>query len=141
MPDYDPRYLAGISLFNDGDYFEAHEVWEGLWAESHGEERRFIQGLIQAAVGLCHFSNGNLGGAVKLFRTSRDYMQPCGSPFLGMDASAFWTQMERCFQPLLQTASPDRALRPDPELEPTIALDPPPTSWPDPSQYIQADDA
>ena len=24
-------YLYGIDLFNDGYYWEAHEVWEGLW--------------------------------------------------------------------------------------------------------------
>ena len=33
---YDPRYLAGIVLFNRGDYFEAHEVWEDLWMETAG---------------------------------------------------------------------------------------------------------
>src|SRR5437879_287850 len=35
---YDPRYLAGIVLFNRGDFFEAHEVWEALWMESFGPE-------------------------------------------------------------------------------------------------------
>jgi uncharacterized protein len=73
MDTYDPRYLAGILFFNERDFFEAHEVWEDLWAESHGNERRFYQGLIQAAVGLFHFSGGNLGGAVKLYRSSYDY--------------------------------------------------------------------
>jgi uncharacterized protein len=140
MPDYDPRYLAGILFFNDGDYFEAHEVWEELWAESHGDQRRFIQGLIQAAVGLFHFGGGNLGGAVKLYRSSRDYMQPCGSPFMGLDADAFWTQMHRCFQPLLESTTPDRRLRPDPARLPTIALDPLPAAWPDPSEFIHDED-
>jgi hypothetical protein len=140
MPDYDPRYLAGIRFFNDAAYFEAHEVWEDLWAESHGDERRFVQGLIQAAVGLFHFSGGNLGGAAKLYRTSREYMRPCGSPFLGVDADAFWTQMDRCFQPLFDTTSPDRALRPDPALLPAITLDPPPAEWPDPSEFIRDED-
>src|SRR5581483_2202811 len=85
MADYDPRYLAGVLLFNAGDYFEAHEVWEDLWAESHGPARRFYQGLIQAAVGLCHFGNGNLGGAAKLYRSSRDYMDGLGERFFGLD--------------------------------------------------------
>ena len=30
-----PAYLTGIALFNDGYYWEAHEVWEGLW-HAHG---------------------------------------------------------------------------------------------------------
>src|ERR1700741_1889521 len=115
MDPYDPRYLAGVLLFNAGDYFEAHEVWEDLWSESHGDERRFYQGLIQAAVGLCHFGNGNLGGAGKLYRSSRDSMAPCGPPFLGPDTAGFWRQMECCFAPLFGGSPPDRSVRPDPE--------------------------
>ena len=52
---HDPRYLAGIVLFNAQDFFEAHEVWEDLWSETCGNEHRFYQGLIQAAVGLCQY--------------------------------------------------------------------------------------
>ena len=141
MEPYDPRYLAGILLFNAHDYFEAHEVWEDLWAASHGTERRFFQGLIQAAVGLCHFSNGNLGGAAKLYRSSRDYMEACGSPFLGLDVSAFWRQMEECFRPVLGPAPPDRNVRPDPALVPAIKLDPEPGSWPDPEEYLPEEES
>src|SRR5579859_6345623 len=108
MTAYDPRYLAGVLLFNAQDYFEAHEVWEDLWSENHGDERRFYQGLIQAAVGLFHFGGGNLGGAVKLYRSGYDYMKPCGAHFLGLDLTVFWRQMEACFRPLLDTAVPDR---------------------------------
>lgn len=140
MATYDPRYLAGILFFNARDFFEAHEVWEDLWAESHGAERRFYQGLIQAAVGLFHFGGGNLGGAVKLYRSSADYMRGCGSPFLGLDQEAFWARMARCFEPLLCPGPTDRGLRPDPELMPTITLDPPPDAWPDPEDYVSADE-
>jgi len=140
MDTYDPRYLAGILFFNEQDFFEAHEVWEDLWAESHGDERRFYQGLIQAAVGLFHFSGGNLGGAVKLYHSSFDYMKNCGSPFLGLDVTDFWRRMERCFEPLLNTSTPDRGLRPSPELMPIITLDPPPSMWPDPADYLHEDE-
>jgi hypothetical protein len=140
MDSYDPRYLAGVLFFNEHDFFEAHEVWEDLWAESHGDERRFYQGLIQAAVGLFHFGGGNLGGAVKLYRSSYDYMRRCGSPFLGLDVAAFWHQMERCFEPLLRASSPDRGARPAPELIPVITLDPPPEVWPDPERFLHQDE-
>lgn len=141
MQPYNPRYLAGILLFNAGDFFEAHEVWEDLWSESHGPERRFYQGLIQAAVGLCHFGNGNLGGAAKLYRSSRDYVLGCGAAhFLGMDVPAFLERMEACFRPVLGPEPPDRATRPDPALIPTIQLEPPPESWPDPEAYLPEED-
>lgn len=140
MNAYHPRYLAGILLFNDQEFFEAHEVWEDLWVESHGTERAFIQGLIQAAVGLCHFGNGNLRGAVKLYRTSREYMRPCGSPFMGLDVNAFWAQMERCHGVLLTCPEPDRNLRPDPELLPQITLTPEPEAWPNPDDFLSEED-
>jgi predicted metal-dependent hydrolase len=140
MDSYDPRYLAGVLFFNEQDFFEAHEVWEDLWAESHGDERRFYQGLIQAAVGLFHFGGGNLGGAVKLYRSSFDYMKACGSPFLGLDVTDFWRQMAKCFAPLLKAPDPDRSLRPAPESMPVITLDPAPAEWPDPAAYLRADD-
>jgi hypothetical protein len=140
MASYDPRYLAGVLFFNDHDFFEAHEVWEDLWAESHGDERRFYQGLIQAAVGLFHFGNGNLGGAVKLYHSSRDYMRPCGSPFLGLDVDAFWRGMEECFRSLLTAAgAPDRSLRPEPARIPVLVLEPAPDAWPDPEDFVRED--
>ena len=134
--DYDPRYLAGIVLFNRGDFFEAHEVWEDLWAESHAPERRFYQGLIQAAVALCHFNNGNVRGASKLYRSGRNYMELTGSPYLGLDVVGFWSKMEKCFAEVLATEQPDRKLQPDELLIPELALDPPPASWPDPATFL-----
>jgi hypothetical protein len=138
MEPYDPRYLAGVVLFNAGDYFEAHEVWEDLWAESHGRTRKFYQGLIQAAVGLCHFTNGNLGGAAKLYRSSRDYMSDCGERYLGLDLAGFWRSMEECFRPVLGPGPVDRAARPT--SVPTMRLDPEPPSWPDPDDYLPEED-
>src|SRR5579872_207942 len=121
MTAYDPRYLAGVLLFNAQDYFEAHEVWEDLWSESHGDERRFYQGLIQAAVGLCHFGNGNLRGAAKLYRSSRDYMLRFGSPYLGLDQEAFWRRMDECFAAVPAAAeSGDRTVQLRDDLIPEI---------------------
>ena len=56
-------YHDGIHLFNERDFFEAHEVWEDLWHATHGEARDFIQGLIQVTSALHHFGNGNMRGA------------------------------------------------------------------------------
>ena len=137
---YDPRYLGGILFFNTRDFFEAHEVWESLWMESAGSDRRFYQGLIQAAVGLFHFDNGNLRGAVKLYRTSRAYMEGLDSPYQGLDIEAFWRQMANCFESLLADPSPDRHLRPDESLMPVITLDPAPEHWPDPADFADETD-
>jgi len=118
-------------LFNRGDFFEAHEAWEELWMDMAGPDKCFYQGLIQAAVGLCHFCNGNVRGALKLYHSSRDYMRRYPSPHLGMDTAALWRQMEQCFAALLAAPEPDRTIEPEQDLLPTIALAPPPETWPD----------
>ena len=140
-PDYDPRYLAGILFFNRHDFFEAHEVWEALWGDCDDRDRRFYQALIQAAVALHHYGNGNLRGAVKLYGTSKAYMDRYPSPHLGLDCAAFWRRMAECFAPVHAEADLlRRDLRPDPALIPTIALDSPPAAWPDPHEFLEEDD-
>lgn len=44
-------YLQGISLFNAGEFYEAHEVWEAIWLQCLKEspERLFLGALIQLA--------------------------------------------------------------------------------------------
>jgi hypothetical protein len=136
--EYDPRYLAGIVLFNDREFFEAHEVWEDLWGDCGDESRRFYQSLIQAAVALYHYGNGNLKGAEKLYRTSKAYMDAYPSPYRGLDAKDFWQRMAICFAPVHAEKDLNRRdLRPDPALIPTIALNPPPNEWPDPKQFLE----
>jgi hypothetical protein len=39
----------GVDLWNHGFVWEAHEVWESLWRAAAGDDRRLLQGLIQAA--------------------------------------------------------------------------------------------
>ena len=56
---YDSRYIEGIDCFNRGAYFQAHEVWESVWMEEGGTAKDFYKGLIQVAVCLHHFGNGN----------------------------------------------------------------------------------
>ena len=87
---YEPRYLAGIVLFNRDDFFEAHEVWESLWQDCCGPERKFYQALIQAAVALYHWGNGNWRGAQRLFHSGRKYMAAYPEPHLGLAIGRFW---------------------------------------------------
>ncbi len=134
---HDPRYLAGIVLFNRGDFFEAHEVWESLWMETHGPERPFIQGLIQAAVGLCHFCNGNVRGALKLYKSARDYTERFGDVFWDLDLKKFWADMTACFAELLQAPEPDRSIAIREELIPEIEMTVTPDEWPDPAPFLE----
>jgi predicted metal-dependent hydrolase len=127
--EYDPRYLAGIDRFNQRDYFEAHEVWEDLWHDTAGPDRRFFQGLIQAAVAVYHASSGNARGARRLFHSGRRYMSAYLPAHLGLDVSAFWADLEHALKDfLVEPVSPSAMLRAD--RVPTITLSPRSTSRP-----------
>lgn len=40
----------GIECFNQGEFFQCHEVLEAVWVGEKGPDRLFYQGLIQVAV-------------------------------------------------------------------------------------------
>jgi uncharacterized protein len=99
--DVDALYAEGTRNFNDCDFFEAHETWEELWTEYRGPARRYFQGLIQAAVALHHFGNGNIRGAKKVYVSSRSYLDDFRPTYMGLDLEAFLNQYERCFAEVL----------------------------------------
>jgi predicted metal-dependent hydrolase len=125
VADYPPLYLQGIECFNTCDFFESHEVWEELWTEYRGPSRKFYQGLIQAAVALYHFGNGNIRGARKLFNSSRDYLSAYRPKHLGLDLEKFLFEFERCFAEVAASTEEFPTIDLDPELIPEIHLDPP----------------
>lgn len=125
---YDPLYLEGIRHFNACDFFEAHESWEELWTEYRGPSRKFYQGLIQAAVALHHFGNGNIRGARKVYHSSRAYLEGYGPHHIGLDVKKFLTEFDRCFAEVAASTEEFPKIEIDPELIPEIHLNPPPAS-------------
>ncbi|HWB95539.1 MAG TPA: DUF309 domain-containing protein [Bryobacteraceae bacterium] len=61
-------YRSGIALYDQGRFFEAHEVLEDLWRPTRGEERLFLQSLIHFAVAFHHHGRGNRAGAERQLR-------------------------------------------------------------------------
>jgi sugar phosphate isomerase/epimerase len=57
---------AGIALFNEGKYYEAHEEIEHEWHAERRPIRLLYQGILQIGVGLHHARSGNHRGAVLL---------------------------------------------------------------------------
>lgn len=121
-PPYDPLYLKGIKYFNTCDFFEAHETWEELWTEYRGPARKYYQGLIQAAVALHHFGNGNIRGAKKVYITSRSYLEEYGPRYEGLDLESFLAQYEACFADVLASEEESPKIEIVPDLIPEIHL-------------------
>jgi Domain of unknown function (DUF309) len=67
----DDTFDRGLELFNRGEYFACHEVWEDLWRRSTGSDKLFYQGLIQAAAAILHAERASPRGAAAIWRKAR----------------------------------------------------------------------
>ena len=51
---FHPCYAGYFECFNQGDYYEAHDVLEHLWLECRDENHLYFKGLIQIAGAFVH---------------------------------------------------------------------------------------
>ena len=88
MPETDPRFQRAIKLFNAGEWYSAHDVFEEIWHETADPERRSVQGILQVAVAQLHLQRGNQRGATILFGEALGRLRRPGTPDLGLDLEA-----------------------------------------------------
>ena len=55
-----------IDLFNNQQWYEAHDAFEDIWNDLVGDERQIVQGILQVSVSQFHLNKGNLNGAMIL---------------------------------------------------------------------------
>lgn len=91
-------FELGIELFNQGRFFECHEAWEEVWKRSHGNEKLFYQGLIQAAVAILHAERGNRDGARRLWAKARAKLDPLSDQHMGLAIGTLRDDLTRFFQ-------------------------------------------
>ena len=60
-------FAEGVALFNAQKFWHAHEAWERLWLVAEGDDKTFLQGLIQLTAAYHHVQRGTFRGAVRLF--------------------------------------------------------------------------
>jgi predicted metal-dependent hydrolase len=90
-------FVAGIDLFNSGQFFECHEEWEQVWMRSSGERKLFYQGLIQAAVAILHAQRGNLAGARTVYERASAKLAPLPPDYLGIALGALRDDLQSFF--------------------------------------------
>lgn len=69
-----PQAILGIQLFNQQEFFDAHEELEAAWKDEKGPIRDLYQGILQVAVGYYHLKRGNIIGARKMFKHCRGWL-------------------------------------------------------------------
>jgi predicted metal-dependent hydrolase len=75
----------GIALFNDQKFWHAHEAWERDWLQASGEEKRFLQGLIQLAAAYHHVQRRTYRGGVRLFDAALRKLEGFADDHLGVN--------------------------------------------------------
>ncbi|MBI2885202.1 MAG: DUF309 domain-containing protein [Candidatus Omnitrophica bacterium] len=71
----DPHLAEGVALFNQGRFFECHEVLERRWLTLEGPRKECYKGLIQLAVAYYHWSRNNRAGALRVARSGLRYLK------------------------------------------------------------------
>lgn len=97
VQDLPEPLLVYIDLFNNGQFFESHEVLEGAWLENSSD---FYQGLIIYAAAYVKRDWGNPRGVVRNFNKALNYLRPYRPAYLGLDVTALVTHAETCLAAL-----------------------------------------
>lgn len=90
-----PEAQLGVKLFNQGQYYEAHEHLELAWMGVSSPERDLYQGVLQVGVGYFQIERGNFRGALKMFKRGRRNLQPLPDQLLGIDVAQLLVDAHR----------------------------------------------
>lgn len=71
-----PAAIKGMQLFNDGEYWLAHEALEEAWKEETGAVRELYRAILQTGVVYLHITRDNYNGAVKVYRKVQKWITP-----------------------------------------------------------------
>jgi predicted metal-dependent hydrolase len=101
--------LAGISLFNAGEYFECHEVLEDIWKAERDPVRYLYQGILQIGVGLHHLRNRNFRGATLLLTDGIEKTSWFTPACMSVDTATLVEQAQHCLDALQNLGSENMA--------------------------------
>ncbi len=127
-----PRYAQFFECFNDGRYFEAHDVLEVLWLPVRGlPAADYFKGLIQLAGAFVHERKGRVQPALALLRLATRNLTLYAPAFLGLEIESVLRQIAgwsaELSQPGVAQVANRPMLRPPSISAPTeIRIDPPP---------------
>ena len=100
------KFDEGAELLNRGEFFSAHEVLEDVWRAAPAAEKKFLQGVVQVAVALHHYSKGNLAGACSVLTRAHHNMAAAAPAGAGKDFTAFRSAVSAWCQALQNGAPP-----------------------------------
>jgi predicted metal-dependent hydrolase len=115
---YPVEYIAGIDLYNAGEFHAAHDAWEERWMGEVGtKEKLFLQAMIQSAVAFHHLDIGRPGAARQMYLRAKEKFARLGSTvFMSLDLEDYQLQLDSALSWLLSV--PDPRKLPVPQINP-----------------------
>ena len=100
---YPIEYIAGIDLYNAGEFHAAHDAWEERWMGEVGpKEKLFLQAMIQSAVAFHHLDIGRPGAARQMYLRAKEKFSRLGvSVYMSLDLEEYQAQLDRALSWLL----------------------------------------
>lgn len=77
------------SLFNDERYWECHEVLEGVWKHSSGNEKELLQGIILTCAAFVHAQKDESDVCFSVLNRSLAKLQNANGAYYGIDIDRF----------------------------------------------------
>lgn len=120
---YPIEYIAGIDLYNAGEFHAAHDAWEERWMGEVGpQEKLFLQAMIQSAVAFHHLEIGRPGAARRMHQMAKEKFARLGQTvFMSLDLEDYQAQLDHALSWLSSVPDP-RELTPPEITPPTIRL-------------------
>lgn len=115
------RLREGIELFNQGQYFECHEVIEDAWNNEPEPIRIMYQGVLQIGVACYHIQNKNWRGAMKVLQRGTPKIRRFAPMCMGINLDRLLVDVDKMRQELVRLG-PEWLDDFDPNLFPTIEL-------------------
>ncbi len=105
---YPVEYIAGIDLYNAGEFHAAHDAWEDRWMGEVGPaEKLFLQAMIQSAVAFHHLEIGRPGAARRMYQMCKEkFARLQTKKFMSLDLEEYQAQLDRALSWLLAASDP-----------------------------------
>lgn len=96
------KAIAGLDLFNKGEFFEAHEFLELAWKDDRSNGRDLYRAILQVAVAYLQIVRGNYRGSIKMFLRVRQWINPLPEICRGVDIGQLRLDAEIVYQQLVK---------------------------------------
>lgn len=84
-----------IDLFNTERFWRCHEVLEGIWKRSEGEEKELLNGVILVAAAFVHFQKGEDEICVGILRRAYDKIRSCSGKYHGINLDLLLANLKK----------------------------------------------